>query len=135
MNVKELQAGFEIPSFTRIAYQRALDEFAFLADSSHKDDYAQSRGYPSALLSGYILCGYLSKYFVDFFGPDWLTSGEIELAFVKAVHQRQKITISAQVTDIHKENGGTRVNLDFSIKQADTGESNVIGKASGTIKS
>ncbi len=131
--IEDLKPGFEIPSFTRIAYQRALDDFPFLADSSHKDDYARTKGYPAALLSGYVLCGYLSRYFEDFFGPDWFTGGEIELAFVKAVHQKQQITIRASILEKIESKEGTRMILAFCIQQAD-GIVNVKGKASGISK-
>jgi hypothetical protein len=129
----ELNPNNEIPPFTRIAYQRALDEFPFLADSSHKDDYARTKGYPAALLSGYVLCGYLSKYFEDFFGPAWFTGGEIELAFVKAVHQKQSITIRASISEKQEMNEGARLVLAFCIQQSD-GLLNVKGKASGIFK-
>jgi hypothetical protein len=128
--IEDLIIGQEIPSVTRIAYQRALDEFPFLDDSSHKDHYARSKGYPAALLSGYILCGYLSKYFEDFFGPAWFTGGEIELAFVKAVHQKQPVTIRASVAEKTKINEGTRLTLNFCIEQTD-GTMNVKGRARG----
>ena len=125
--------GREIPSFTRIAYQRALDEFPFLDDSSHKDDYARTKGYPAALLSGYVLCGYLSKYFEDFFGPDWFCGGEIELAFIKAVHQKQPITIRASITEKIGGKDGTRLTLAFRIQQ-ENGSINVKGRAKGFLK-
>ena len=131
--IEDLKPGYEIPSFTRIAYQRALDDFPFLADSSHKDDYARTKGYPAALLSGYVLCGYLSRYFEDFFGPDWFTGGEIELAFVKAVHQKQQITIRASISEKIESKEGTRMILAFCIQQAD-GIVNVKGQASGISK-
>ena len=128
--IQDMKFGHEIPSSTRIAYQRALDEFPFLDDSSHKDNYARSKGYPAALLSGYVLCGYLSKYFEDFFGPAWFTGGEIELAFVKAVHQKQPITIRASVAEKIEVKDGTRLALDFRIEQTD-GTINVKGRARG----
>ena len=53
-NSKNIKIGSEIPSLTKVAYQRALDEVKFRDDSSHKDEYARSRGYDNALLSGYI---------------------------------------------------------------------------------
>ena len=130
---EDLNPDTEIPSFTRIAFQRALDDFPFLDDSSHKDEYARTKGYPAALLSGYVLCGYLSKYFEDFFGPGWFSDGEIELAFVKAVHQKQPITIRASISEKIKSKEGTRLILAFCIQQAD-GMVNVKGQASGTIR-
>jgi hypothetical protein len=130
--IADLKPGREIPSFTRIAYQRALDEFPFLDDSSHKDDYARTKGYSAALLSGYVLCGYLSKYFEDFYGPDWFTGGVIELAFIKAVHQKQPITIRASVAEKIEMEEGTRLILTFCIEQTD-GTINVKGRAGGII--
>ena len=130
---KDLKPGDAIAPVTRIAYQRALDEFPFLDDSSHKDGYARSKGYAAALLSGYVLCGYVSKYFEDFFGPDWFTTGEIELAFVKAVHQKQQITISASVAETIQEKEAVRLTLDFQITQPD-GSVNIKGKASGIVR-
>jgi len=130
--MEDLKRAREIEPQTRIAYQRALDEFPFLPDSSHKDDYARAKGYSAALLSGYVLCGYLSDYFEDFFGSSWLTNGEIELAFIKAVHQKQQITIRAAVAERKKQKNGTRVVLNFRIEQSD-GTVNVKGWASGII--
>lgn len=133
VTARDIRTGDELPSFTRVAYQKALDDFPFLADSSHKDNYAQSKGYKSALLSGYILCGYLSRYFVDFFGPDWLTTGEIDLAFVRAVHQREQITIRARVASRAPEKDGARLSIDFCIEKTD-GVQAVVGKASGLVR-
>lgn len=129
---EDLKGGREIEPRTRIAYQRALDEFPFLADSSHRDDYARTKGYPAALLSGYVLCGYLSDYFEDFFGPSWLTNGEIDLAFIKAVHQKQQITIRAAVVERDRQKSSTRLALNFRIEQPD-GTINVKGRVSGIM--
>jgi hypothetical protein len=131
---EDLKPGHKIPSFTRIAYQRALDDFPFLDDSSHKDDYARTKGYPAALLSGYVLCGYLSKYFEDFFGPDWFFGGSIDLAFIKAVHQKQPITIRASIIEKIEREEDTRLTLTFRIEQTD-GTINVKGRAGGLCKS
>lgn len=131
-SLENLNLNREIPPCTRTAYQRALDDFPFLDDSSHKDDYARTKGYPAALLSGYVLCGYLSDYFENYFGASWFTGGEIELAFVRAVHQKQQITIRAAIAGKNKQNGGTRLFLNFRIEQPD-GTVNVKGRASGII--
>ena len=67
--LKDVAVGMEVPPIKKVAYQKALDIGNFLPDSSHKDNYAQSKGYPSALLSGYILCGYINEFLVNSFGP------------------------------------------------------------------
>lgn len=131
--LKDISVGMEVPPIEKVAYQKALDIGNFLPDSSHKDNYAQTKGYPSALLSGYILCGYINEFLVNFFGPAWLKGGDVSLAFVKAVHQNYEIAIRGTVKGRRAVKGGARVKVDFWIEGA--GEvKHVIGEASGTIK-
>ena len=131
--LKDVAVGMEVPPVKKVAYQKALDIGNFLPDSSHKDNYAQTKGYPSALLSGYILCGYINEFLVNFFGPGWLKGGDVSLAFVKAVHQNYEIAIRGTVKGRRAVKGGARVEIDFWIEGA--GEvKHVIGEASGTIK-
>ena len=132
VDYKDIKVGNEIPSVTKIAYQRALDEVAFREDSSHKKEYAMSKGYTSALLSGYILCGYLSEFLVNFFGPNWLKGGEVSLSFNKAVHQGDKVTIRGTVVERTDEKNGTRVTVDFWMEKGD-GTKVVDGNASGVL--
>jgi acyl dehydratase len=125
--------GIVIPSFTRVAYQPALDDASrFLEDSSHRDDYAQTKGFKSALLSGYITSGYLCKYLVDYFGSNWLMGGEVSLRFVHAVYQREQITFKAQIPEGVERKFVTRLTLTFTIEKQD-GTVVIIGMANGTL--
>jgi hypothetical protein len=134
VTLDDITIGMEVPPVKKIAYQRALDIGDFREDSSHKDNYAQTKGYPAALLSGYILCGYISEFLVNFFGAGWLKSGQVSLAFVKAVHQNYEITISGTVKEKKAVRGGAKVAIDFWLESAG-GTRHVIGEASGTMKS
>ncbi|MBI4766501.1 MAG: hypothetical protein HY787_18185 [Deltaproteobacteria bacterium] len=67
------------------------------------------------------------------FGPDWFTGGEIELAFIKAVHQKQPITIRASVKEKIEVKDGALLTLAFRIQQ-ENGAINVKGRAKGIIK-
>ncbi len=123
--------GPELPPFTRVAYQRALDDPArFRDDSSHRDDYARTVGFKSALLSGYLTGGYLNKYLVDYYGAGWLMGGTVSLQFAKAVQQRENITIRASVTQRVRAEKGYKVTLDFVVEKED-GTPAIIGTASG----
>jgi len=133
VTLDDITIGMEVPPVKKIAYQRALDIGDFREDSSHKDNYAQTKGYPAALLSGYILCGYISEFLVNFFGAGWLKSGQVSLAFVKAVHQNYEITISGTVKEKKAVRGGAKVTIDFWLESAG-GTRHVVGEASGTIK-
>ena len=127
-----IKIGSEIPPLTKTAYQRALDIVDFRDDSSHKDEYARSKGYPGALLSGYILCGYISEFLVNFFGPGWLEGGEVSLSFIKSVHQNNQVTIRGNVVEKTQEKTGARVTIDLWMEKAD-GTKVVVGKASGVL--
>lgn len=118
VSLKDIAVGVEVPPVKKVAYQKALDIGNFLPDSSHKDNYAQTKGYPSALLSGYILCGYINEFLVNFFGAGWLKGGDVSLAFVKAVHQNYEIAIRGTVKAKKAVRGGARVAIDFWIEDA-----------------
>jgi|GEM_PF-1929005 len=126
-------SGVEIPSYTRTAYQAALDEPArFLDDSSHKDNYAQTKGFKGALLSGYLTGGYLCKYLIDYFGPSWLIGGEVSIAFVRAVYQREQITIKGHKIEQGVQKKGGKVTLAFTVEKPD-GTTAITGWAKGTV--
>ncbi len=125
--------GVEIPPYTQTAYQAALDEPArFLDDSSHKDIYAQTKGFKSALLSGYLTGGYLCKYLVDYFGSNWLIGGEVSIAFVRAVYQREQITIKGRKIGEGGQKTGGKVILAFTVAKPD-GTTAITGWAKGTV--
>jgi len=130
--LKDISVGMPVPELKKTAYQKALDIGNFLPDSSHKDNYAQTKGYPSALLSGYILCGYINQFLVSFFGSGWLKGGDVSLAFVKAVHQNYEIAIRGTVKSKRAVKGGARVKIDFWI-EGEGGVKHVLGEASATI--
>jgi len=130
---KTVGAGIDIPSFTRVAYQLALDDASrFLDDSSHRDNYAQTKGFKSALLSGYITSGYLCKYLVDYFGSNWLMGGEVSLTFVRAVYQREQITIKARILEGIERKVGAKLTLAFTIEKQD-GTMAIIGTTNGIV--
>jgi len=130
---QDIQIGMPVPPVTKEAYQRALDIADFKPGSSHLDGYAQSRGYSGALLSGYILCGYINEFMVNFFGEKWFTGGEVSLAFInKGVRQHDKVVIKGTVVRKTDTADGIRVTIDFWMEKED-GVKLVVGQASGQI--
>jgi len=130
---QDIQIGMAVPPVRKEAYQRALDVGDFRPGSSHLDGYAQSRGYSGALLSGYLLCGYINEFMVNFFGEKWFYGGEISLAFInKGVRQHDMVTIKGTVVSKNVEKDGVRVNIDFWMEK-DDGVKVVVGQAGGEI--
>jgi len=127
------QGGPEVPSVVKTAYQRALHENTFLPDSSHNEEYARNIGYPGRLVSGYVLCAYLSEMLVNFFGPGWLKGGRFSAMFISpGVQEGDVLTCRAIIADEVIEKAGKRVNLDIWIEKA-PGLKVVVGKASGAL--
>lgn len=129
----ELFPGAEIAPLAKTIYQRALAEVVFGKDSIHNDDYTRDAGYPGALVSAYVLAGYMSEPMVRLFGESWFVSGKIALSFIgKGVQQGDKVTIGGRVTDVEPEAGGLRVSLELWLEKA-AGERPVLGRASGLL--
>lgn len=124
--------GQLLPPIEKKVFQRALVEREFEENSVHRDDYVQQMGYAGALVSAYIMTGYLSEMMLKFFGNNWLTAGKYNLAFIeKGIQLRDEVVCNAKIVEIEPIGGGSdkRVSLDFWIEKAD-GVRPVVGKAS-----
>lgn len=130
------QVGDRLDFPEKVIYQRALAEREFSSESIHNDDYTRRQGYPGALVSAYVLCGYMSEPLVEFFGPSWFTSGEIALKFVgKGVQQGDLVRPGGTVREIAEEGDGTRrIFLDLWMDKPD-GARPVVGTASALVGS
>ena len=129
-----VRVGVDLAPTHKTIFQRALAERQFSADSIHNDDYTRQHGYAGALVSAYVIAGYVTEPLVRFFGESWLTTGKYALKFVgKGLQQGDVVTCGAQVTGIEQLAGGERrVSLDVWIEKAD-GVRPVIGQASGVL--
>jgi hypothetical protein len=130
-----LQPGHQLPGVEKTVFQRALAERDFSADSIHNDDYTRSHGYPGALVSAYVLSGYMSEPMVSFFGRSWFTSGEMALRFIgRGVQQGDRVTCGASVREVQagQADEGPRVVLDIWMEKAD-GARPVLGTASAIL--
>ncbi len=133
----DLQQGYQLPSIEKTIFQRALAERDFSKDSIHNDAYTKQQGYPGALVSAYILAGYMSEPMVSFFGSSWFTSGEMSLRFIgKGVQQGDRVSCGASVREVQAGGAGAapRVMLDVWMEKAD-GTRPVLGTASAILGS
>ncbi len=130
LELAEPRLGDPVPSTRKTIYQRALVEATFSAESIHNDDYTRAKGYPGALVSAYVLNGYMSEMLVAFFGWTWFTSGHIALTFIgKGVQQGDEVVCGGRIKSIEDGAEGRRVILDIWMDKAD-GARPVIGEAS-----
>lgn len=114
-----LQPGDQLPGLEKTVFQRALAEHDFSADSIHNDDYTRAHGYPGALISAYVLAGYMSEPMVSFFGPSWFTTGELALRFIgKGIQQGDHVMCGASVREV-QAGSPPRVVFDVWMEKAD----------------
>ncbi|MDD5288936.1 MAG: MaoC family dehydratase [Dehalococcoidales bacterium] len=129
-----LTIGDEIPSLTKIAWQRALHEKVFLSDSIHDDKYTRAHGYAGPLVSGYILNEYMCQMLLEFFGPYWLKGGIISQDFINGgVQEGDRLVCHGKIIGMSEEPDGIRLYLDiWMVKGQDT--KILIGKATGVVR-
>ena len=124
--------GDQLPGLQKTIFQRALAEREFSPDSIHNDGYTRRQGYPGALVSAYVLSGYMSELMVSYFGRSWFSSGEISLRFISpGIQQDDRVTCGAVVREASPASPGEppRVTLDVWMEKAD-GSRPVLGTAS-----
>jgi len=127
------KGGIEIPPVVKTAYQQSLHEHEFLPDSSHNEEYAKNIGYPGRLVSGYVLCAYMSEMLVNFFGPGWLKGGKFSAMFISpGVQEGDVLTCRGIVAYEVRESSRKRVNLAIWIEKIPWLKV-VVGKASGVL--
>lgn len=132
---EQARVGDELQVCEKIIYQRALAERAFSHESIHNDDYTRRQGYPGALVSAYVLCGYMSEPLVRFFGPPWFESGEISLRFIgPGVQQHDHVRCGGTVREIvqDRDHLHRRVVLDIWMEK-ERGVRPVVGTASAVV--
>jgi hypothetical protein len=111
-----LQVGDQLPPVEKTIFQRALAERSFSADSIHNNEYTTKHGYPGALVSAYVLAGYMSEPMAEFFGKSWFTTGEIALRFTgKGLQQADRVTCGAAVREVGNASPGEPPRVVFDV--------------------
>jgi hypothetical protein len=130
---RHVPARMQIPTIEKRAYQRALDESRFAANSIHNDDYTRQHGYAGALMSAYVLCGYMAELLVKFYGPSWLIGGSLAVNFINGgVQQGNAIRCGGEVVESVAVPTGMRHELAIWMEK-EGGKRVIAGTASGTI--
>lgn len=125
------ETGAPIVTIHKRAYQRALDESRFADNSIHNDEYTRRHGYAGALMSAYVLCGYMSELLVKHFGPNWLRGGSFAIAFINGgVQQGDAITCGGSIERTRQSPQGEEQELAIWMDKADH-KRVIIGHASG----
>lgn len=100
----------------------------------HSDpEWARNRGLDDVAVQGLVSNAYLSQVCADFFGPLWLTTGRMSLAFVRPVIARDTLTTGAMVKRLIEEERTKRLELDVWCKNQ-RNELVTVGKASASVE-
>ncbi len=81
--------------------------------SPHNDRYAREvLGYRGGLVHGITIAAYTSEMLGNFFGPDWLENGSVEVRFINGVVDGDTVRVHGRVTERARERAGERVEVE-----------------------
>ncbi len=87
--------------------------FSLPRESFHThDDMAVAIGLQRAAPQGLMSYGYLSKLATDYFGPAWVSGGELNINFINLLDRDDLLTVAGRVTGVEDDDGRTRVTVE-----------------------
>ena len=136
VRVTEVPKGFEVPSFGRtITREMAMIHAAPMKNFHTVLEDAQALGFPDIVIAGPMFVCFFSEMFTRFFGADWITSGNLELKWMKPVFANQTIAARAVVGRHDPQGDRTRIPLEIWCEREDDGSRTGAGTASVLIRS
>jgi len=123
---REPDVGSEIAPVTKVAKNTAPGQ------GIHDDDRARILGFQAALVPGITSLAYVIEMLMNFFGENWMASGEINLAFINPLYEGQRVMARAIVSDKKVEDKGLRLFLEVWAEN-DEGQKVAAGTASGLL--
>ena len=88
--------------------------FSLPKESFHThDDMAVAIGLKRAAPQGLMAYGCLSRLATDYFGPSWVSGGELNVAFINLLDRDDLLTIAGKVTGVERDGGRTRVTVEI----------------------
>lgn len=86
----------------------------------HTDlDVARRAGFPDTLAPGMMEACWLSEMLTGFFGPDFLTGGWMQVAFLRPVLPGDSIVCKGLVTELTEDDSGRRLQLEVWAENAE----------------
>ena len=96
------------------------------------DEVARKAGLPRALATGRHPVSFITELMVDYLGMGFITSGEIDVSFVKPIFPGDVLTLMAVLREKSPDEGATRYLFDVSLANQD-GAAVTIGIAGGRL--
>jgi acyl dehydratase len=111
-----IEPGTPIRTVTKTIHQDQISVFSG-CDSQwyniHTDvEVALKAGFPDTLAQGAMETCWMSEMLATFFGPSWLTTGNIQNVYIKPVFRGDTITCRGVVVAAEIEGGRTRLKLE-----------------------
>ena len=103
------------------------------AGAVHNDRLAKSAGFKGGLIMNEYHFTQISEMLMEYFGPQWLKHGEIEIKYIAPLFDRNTFVPKAKVLGEDPPGSG-RLSLEFWCENQD-GEQLALGKASCLVES
>ena len=130
---KDIAVGFELPPYNRTVTMPMMVAMSGDNPIHWDEELSKQEGLKTAIATGMINTGWLSHMLMEFFGEDWVVSGQIKNVYVAQVFEHDVVTSRAVVKGKNQEPGGTRVVMDAWCENQ-KGEKVTAGKASVLVR-
>jgi len=96
---QEFCVGFKI---TEKVYTGFIDAFDDRNPLHVSDEYAKSKGYPSKVMHGNILCGFLSRFVGELLPVENTVIHSISISFRNPSYLGDTVTLRAKIKEVHE---------------------------------
>jgi acyl dehydratase len=127
----DVAIGSPLPVLERTVHQSQISVYSNVSAfwrTTHTDVHgARAAGLDSTIAQGLMEACYISDLASRFFGVAWHTTGHMDLAFLAPYYPGDSVKVLAVVSGLEEAAGGTRVELEVWVEDAQTGRKLTVG--------
>lgn len=133
----DLTEGTFLPEFSKEISQDNINRYAEASGDYNpihlNSEFAKKVGLTGTVAHGMLVLAYVSSYFTDLFGIEWLTGGMLNVKFKESARPGDIILIKGKVIRLMKHERFTSILCDISCRNGKN-EAVITGEASIDIR-
>ncbi|MBN1368123.1 MAG: MaoC family dehydratase N-terminal domain-containing protein [Dehalococcoidales bacterium] len=113
----DLLIGMPLKELKKLIKQDSINMYAEVSGDKnpiHLDpEFGKKMQLGGTIAHGMIILAYVSEFMLNNFGPDWLTTGEMNIRFKEPARPGDNIIISGKLTNIDKDADQAKITCDM----------------------
>ena len=134
----DVAVGTPLPTLTKVVHQDQISVYSNVASfwrTTHTDlAVARGQGLDTTLAQGLMNACYVSELATGFFGPEWLTAGHLELAFVAPMAPEDEVRVRGVVSDTSTKDDARWVEAEVWVERLTDGRKLAVGWADTLLR-